>query len=98
VKALVVTLGAKGSRIYANGQTIDIPTASAAKLADPTGCGDAYRAGVLYGLSKDMDWKTTGRVASLMGAVKIESNGTQNHKFTPAQFAARFKQEFGYAL
>jgi adenosine kinase len=98
VKALIVTLGSKGSRIYADGQTLDIPAASAAKLNDPTGCGDAYRAGLLYGLSKGMDWKTTGRVASLMGAIKIESNGTQNHDFTPAQFAARFKQEFNYAL
>jgi adenosine kinase len=98
VNGLIVTLGSKGSRIYADGQTLDVPAASAAKLSDPTGCGDAYRAGLLYGLSKGMDWKTVGRVASLMGAIKIESNGTQNHDFTPAQFAARFKQEFGYAL
>jgi adenosine kinase len=98
VKALVVTLGGKGSHIYCDGQTLEIPCASAAKLADPTGCGDAYRAGLLYGLSKEMDWKTIGRVSSLMGAIKIESNGTQNHDVTPPQFAARFKQEFGYAL
>jgi adenosine kinase len=98
VEGLIVTLAGKGSRVYANGQSVDIPTASAAKLADPTGCGDAYRAGLLYGLEKGMDWKTTGRVASLMGAIKIESNGTQNHRFTPSEFAARFKQEFGYAL
>lgn len=98
VKGLIVTLGGKGSRVYADGQTIDIPVAAAAKLSDPTGCGDAYRAGLLYGLSKGMDWKTVGRVASLMGAIKIESNGTQNHELTPAQFTARFKQEFNYAL
>jgi adenosine kinase len=98
VKGLIVTLAGNGSRVYAGGHTIDIPCASAATLKDPTGCGDAYRAGLLYGLSKDMDWKTTGRVASLLGAIKIESNGTQNHRITATEFAARFKQEFGYAL
>ncbi|HKQ30036.1 MAG TPA: carbohydrate kinase family protein [Burkholderiales bacterium] len=98
VDAFIVTLAGKGSRIYVDGQTLDIPIASAAALKDPTGCGDAYRAGLLYGLSKGMDWKTTGRVASLIGAIKIESNGTQNHNFTSAQFATRFRQEFGYAL
>lgn len=98
VKGFIVTLAGNGSRVYAGGQSIDIPPASAATLKDPTGCGDAYRAGLLYGLSQGMDWQTTGRVASLMGAIKIESSGTQNHKFSTAQFAARFKQEFGYAL
>lgn len=97
-KGLIVTLGGKGSRIYADGQTIDIPTAPVSAINDPTGCGDSYRAGLLYGLMNDMDWKTTGRIASLMGAIKIEQHGTQNHRFTREQFAARFEQSFGYSL
>ena len=98
VDALIVTRGGKGSNIYANGKTYEIPTASAHSLADPTGCGDAYRGGLLYGLLNGLDWETTGRVASLLGAVKIERPGPQNHFLTPEQFRARFKKEFRYDL
>jgi adenosine kinase len=98
VKALIVTLGAEGSRVYADGKVIDIPAANAVEVNDPTGCGDAYRAGLLYGLDRGMDWETTGRIAALSGAIKIEHHGTQNHSFTPETFKARFKAEFGYEL
>jgi adenosine kinase len=98
VEALIVTGGAKGSVIYHRGRRYDIPVAAAREVVDPTGCGDAYRAGLIYGVMRGMDWETTGRVASLMGAIKIEKPGTQNHHFTPQAFAARFKGEFGYAL
>ncbi len=98
VEALVVTHGAQGSTVYAKGKQIKVPAARPAVLADPTGCGDAYRAGLLYGLNKGCDWETTGRIASLMGAIKIEKHGTQNHRFTQEEFAARFKESFGYAL
>lgn len=98
VKALIVTRGAEGSHIYTNGQRLEIPAARAAKVADPTGCGDAYRAGLLYGIRQGLDWETTGRIASLIGAIKIEHPGTQNHRFTRAEFDARFKQSFGYSL
>jgi adenosine kinase len=98
VQALIVTLGAKGSRIYTNGRCIEVPTARAAAVVDPTGCGDAYRAGLLYGLMHDMDWETTGRVAALTAAIKIERHGTQNHRFDPAEFETRFKESFGRAL
>ncbi|MEO0971965.1 MAG: PfkB family carbohydrate kinase, partial [Pseudomonadota bacterium] len=64
-------------------------------LADPTGCGDAYRAGLLYGLMHDFDWEVTGRLASLMGAVKIECAGTQNHQPSVAQLSARYRDSFG---
>ncbi len=98
VKALVVTRGGKGSVVYVNGgKQVDIPTAKPNRLADPTGCGDAYRAGLLYGLMSDMDWETTGRVASLMGAIKIETQGTQNHHFTREEFDLWFKDAFGYS-
>jgi adenosine kinase len=98
VKALIVTLGAQGSRIYTNGRTIDIPTAKPKAVNDPTGCGDAYRAGLLYGLLNDLDWETTGRIASLMGTIKIEQHGTQNHRFTKSEFDARYREAFGRSL
>lgn len=95
VKALIVTRGAEGSRLYTGGHVIDVPVARARRVEDPTGCGDAYRAGLLYGLQRGLDWETTARIASLMGAVKIEHHGTQNHRFTRAEFAARFHESFG---
>lgn len=95
VEALIVTRGAKGSTIYTDGKQIDIPTAKADTLADPTGCGDAYRAGLLYGLMNKLEWETTGRIASLLGAIKIAHAGTQNHSFTIDEFKAKYKQEFG---
>lgn len=98
VDALIVTRGGKGSHIYTQTKTYEIPTASVTSLADPTGCGDAYRAGLLYGLLNGMDWETTGRVASLIGAIKIERPGPQNHYVGPEDFRARFKKEFRYDL
>ena len=96
--ALIVTHGGKGSHIHAKGKVHKIPTAQANSLADPTGCGDAYRGGLLYGIAKGMDWETAGRVASLMGAIKIERPGTQNHKISFDAFRERFKKEFRYEL
>jgi adenosine kinase len=97
-KGIVVTLGARGSCIYTDGKVIEIPAANTTAVNDPTGCGDAYRAGLLYGLQNNMDWDTTGRIGALLGAIKIERHGTQNHFFTRDQFAARFRDSFGYSL
>jgi len=97
-KAVIVTRGGEGSLIHADGKVIEIPAAPVAQLADPTGCGDAYRAGLIYGLQNDMDWETTGRVAGLMGAIKIEHAGTQNHSFTRSDFEERFKEAYGRSL
>ncbi len=94
VDALIVTKSGEGSVIYTKNKRYEIPIARTEKLEDPTGCGDAYRAGLLYGLMNEMDWETTGRIASLMGAIKIESHGTQNHSFTMDEFKARFKESF----
>ena len=94
VDAFVVTLGRKGSCIYSNGDSINIPLASTTTVKDPTGCGDAYRAGLLYGLMRQLDWETTGRIASLMGALKIEHNGTQNHRFSASEFNQRYQASF----
>jgi len=98
LEALIITRGAKGSEIYTKDERIEIPAARPAHTADPTGCGDAYRAGLLYGLVNELDWETTGRVASLMGAIKIECHGTQNHRFDWSEFEARFSEAFGRAL
>jgi adenosine kinase len=98
LRALVVTRGAEGSWIFAGGKRHEIPSAPISQATDPTGCGDAYRAGLLYGLEKDLDWETTGRIASLLGAIKIEQRGPQNHHFTLDQFKDRFRSAFGRAL
>ncbi len=95
VEALIVTMGGNGSKIYADGKCIEIPSATAKELSDPTGCGDAYRAGLLYGLINELDWETTGRIASLLGTIKIEHHGTQNHSFTMDAFKERYFESFG---
>lgn len=98
VRALIVTKGEQGSSIYADGQVIDIPCAKPVAVVDPTGCGDAYRAGLLYGIENGMDWATTGRLASLMGALKIAQQGAQNHTHNRAEIDLLFKSQFGYDL
>ncbi len=98
VEALIITRGARGSEIYTEGRRIDVPAASAGAVVDPTGCGDAYRGGLLYGLMNALDWDTTGRIAALMGAIKVECHGTQNHHFTREQFAARYEDSYGLTL
>jgi adenosine kinase len=95
VDALIITLGSKGSKIYTDGKCIEIPCAQAKELNDPTGCGDAYRAGLLYGIMNEYDWEDTGRIASLLGSIKIEHHGTQNHTFTLEQFKTRYQESFG---
>lgn len=98
VKALVVTLGARGSVVRADGREFEIPSVKAEKLVDPTGCGDAFRAGLLYGIAAGLDWPLTGRLASLLGALKIACRGGQNHRFTREEIGVRFKESFGTAL
>jgi adenosine kinase len=89
VAALIVTRGAAGSTIYTRAGELAIPVVPARAVVDPTGCGDAYRAGLIHGLLHGLDWATTGHIASLMGAIKIESRGTQNHRFSRAAFEQR---------
>lgn len=98
VQALIVTRGAEGSVIHTRGREIVIPPAKPESVVDPTGCGDAYRAGLLHGLLHGLDWETTGRIASLIGAIKIETRGTQNHTFTKSQFEQRYQSSFGAKL
>jgi adenosine kinase len=98
VRALIVTRGAEGSWIFSDGKRLEIPVAKAANIADPTGCGDAYRAGLLFGLERGLDWPTTGRIAALLASIKIEQHGTQHHRVSPEEFQQRFRAAFGYAL
>jgi adenosine kinase len=98
VRALIVTLGAEGSRIFARRERLEIPIAPAARVLDPTGCGDAYRAGLLFGLARGLDWASTGRVAALLAAIKIAHHGTQEHHFSQDEFRQRFRAAFGYEL
>ncbi|RBP49640.1 carbohydrate kinase family protein [Arenicella xantha] len=98
VDALIVTRGGSGSEIYANGEKIVIPSAPISSVVDPTGCGDAYRAGVLFGLAKGYSWQVCGQIGALCGAIKIEHSGTQNHAFTMSEFAERYRSAFGQDL
>ena len=95
VKAFVVTRGAQGSLVYTGGGTEAIPIVKPAQVVDPTGCGDAYRAGLLYGIANDLDWPTTGRLASLLGSIKIAERGAQNHQFSRDEIGVRFRDAFG---
>lgn len=96
VGAYIVTRGAAGSVVITGGERLEIPAAAPEAVVDPTGCGDAYRAGILHGLLHGADWPTTGRIGSLMGAIKVASPGTQNHSFDTESFTERFMASFGY--
>ncbi|MEG3592586.1 MAG: carbohydrate kinase family protein [Pseudomonadota bacterium] len=98
VEALIVTKGANGSMIYTPKETIEIQQVPTKLAIDPTGCGDAYRGGLIYGLMRDMDWKTIGNISSLMGSIKVESAGTQNHHITLEEFSEKFQSIFGYSF
>ena len=98
VKAYITTQGPRGSLIHTGGETLEIPPAHERRITDPTGCGDAYRAGLIFGLMRGDELATCGRMASLMGALKVEYPGTQNQRFTWAEFAGQFRQQFGYAI
>ena len=95
VQALVVTRGGEGSQIFTGGKLIEIPCVKAEQIVDPTGCGDAYRAGLLYGIQNGLDWLQTGRLASLLGSVKIASRGGQNHHLYRDLVADKYQQAFG---
>jgi adenosine kinase len=98
LEAFIVTLGSEGSRIYTDGGHIDIPPVPIQAVVDPTGCGDAYRAGLLYGIEKNWDWQTCGRLASVMGALKIGHRGGQNHYPGKKEIESAFRSAFGEGL
>ena len=98
VKALVVTMGGQGSTIMAGGEKLEIPSVKPTGIIDPTGCGDAYRAGLMYGIQHGWDWRKTGRLASLMGSIKIEHRGGQNHRLSGKDIAARYQSVFNESI
>ncbi|HVE49936.1 MAG TPA: carbohydrate kinase family protein [Casimicrobiaceae bacterium] len=95
VDAYVVTLGAEGSRIHTRDSTLRIPAIPPSALVDPTGCGDAYRAGLLYGMAQHWDWEQSGRLASLLGSLKIAARGGQNHAIDRDNVASHYARHFG---
>jgi adenosine kinase len=97
VRALVCTLGANGSLIFAAGKRHEVPCVRADAVVDPTGCGDAYRAGLLYGIARGWDWDNTGKLGAVMGALKIARRGAQNHTATRDEIERRFGGAFGYS-
>ena len=98
VKAYIATRGPRGAVIHADGTTYDVPPAHERRITDPTGCGDAFRAGLIFGIEKGYDWMTIGRMSNLMGALKVEHPGTQNQRFNYDEFSLQFRQQFGYAM
>ena len=97
-RAYVVTRGAEGAWIYTEAGRLDIPPVKPEAVTDPTGCGDAFRAGLIHGLLNDFELAVCGRMASLMGSIKVAQAGTQNHHFTVGEFAQRYQQAFDEAL
>ena len=97
VQALIVTRGAQGSRLYRSGRMTEIAPAAIGRAVDPTGCGDAYRAGLLYALANGGDWVDAARLGSIMGAIKIEHPGAQNHPVQRDEVARRFEAAYGRA-
>ena len=98
VDALIVTRGEQGAEIFSKGKRFDIPCVKADQVVDPTGCGDAFRAGLLYGIASGRDWKTTGQLASLMGSLKIASRGGQNHSPDRPAIESLYRRAFGTPL
>ncbi len=92
---VVVTLGEKGSRIQRGAERISLPPVRAARVVDPTGCGDAFRAGLLHGMLRGLPLETAGRIGSLLGALKVEQQGTQGLELDLESFRARYEREFG---
>ena len=98
VPAVIVTRGAEGSVIHADGKRHEVPAVRAASVVDPTGCGDAYRAGLLYGRARGWDWRRCGELASVMGSIKIAHRGGQNHRPSRDEIATSLREHFSQAL
>jgi adenosine kinase len=95
VEFMVVTCGERGAQIYVKDQEYQIPVVVPQVILDPTGVGDAFRGGFLTGYRLHMDWETCGRLGALAATYCLEQRGTQNHAYTPAEFVARYRANFG---
>jgi adenosine kinase len=104
VGALIVTRGGEGSRVRRGGGSVevrmdgdgcDVAVVKADEVVDPTGCGDAYRAGILYALAQDLPLETGARIGSLLGSLKVELAGPQSLEMDLAEFRTRYEKEYG---
>ncbi len=93
-ETLIITQGEQGSTIYTRGQTFHIPIVPPERIADPTGVGDAYRAGVIKGLALNAPWEIVGRMGAVAAAYVLEKKGTQGHSYTRTEFVTRYRQHF----
>lgn len=91
----IITRGEQGSMIHTDGDVLFVPVAPPVQVKEPTGAGDAYRAGIMKGMLRGYPWQTTGRIAALAATYVLEQYGTQNHTYSPEEFAARYRQVFG---
>ncbi len=96
--AVIVTRGAEGCSIFTGGREIPVPAVAPEGLVDPTGCGDAFRAGLLYGMARDWGWRKSAQLASVMGSIKIAHRGGQNHRPAREAIERRFHEAFGETL
>jgi adenosine kinase len=94
-RAVVVTLGEKGARIWAGGEEIMVPAAAARDVLDPTGVGDAFRAGLIKGLALNLPWAACGRLGSVAAIYVLETKGPQAHAYTLTEFVSRYVENFG---
>ncbi|HUP30409.1 MAG TPA: carbohydrate kinase family protein [Usitatibacter sp.] len=98
IGAVVVTRGGEGSTIHTREGSIQVPAVPPTAVVDPTGCGDAYRAGLLYGMARGWEWRKCARLASVMGSIKIGHRGGQNHKPSRGDISAKLHAVFGETL
>ena len=94
VELLVVTRGADGATLMSRDRRVDVPVARPTTIADPTGVGDAFRGGLLTGLVRGYPWEVTGRIGALAATYCLEQVGTMNHRYTVAEFVARYRENF----
>lgn len=95
VETLIVTRGGHGSTIYTDGEQIEVAAVPPDRVVDPTGCGDAYRAGLLYGILNSLDWESAARIASTLATFKLEHHGAQNHRPSRQEIFERCARAFG---
>ncbi len=93
-QGILLTKGAHGSEVMVNGDIYEIPAIAPHQVVDPTGAGDAFRAGFIRGMELGLSWEICGRMAALAATYVLEQAGTQNHFYTPAEFVARYRQNF----
>ena len=95
VETIIVTKGAAGSTVIGRGFRLDVPAARTQQVVEPTGVGDAYRAGLMTGMVRGYPWDVACRLASLAAVYVIEQQGTMNHRYNLAEFVTRYRSEFG---